>query len=97
MGGKNERIFAFGGPKSKIFPWSEQARALNDSRGGKLAGGSAKPKFSLLVLPISRSPCEISEAFATSDQDGRSPRRAVRDGRRTAREFLHGGPRFGSP
>src|SRR3954466_13010785 len=53
-------------------------------------GGSAHPKISgLLALPISRSPCEkISEAFATSDQDGSSPRRAVRGDRGTAREFL---------
>src|SRR3954462_8233583 len=75
----------------KYFLGASKSAPSTIRRACKPAGGSAKPKFSLLALPISRSPCEISQALATSDQDGSSPRRAARGDRGTAREFLRAG------
>src|SRR5207244_8049432 len=50
--------------------------------------------------PVLSSSLLISQALATSDQNGGSPRRAERRDRETARELLQagrGGPRLGSP
>src|SRR4051812_12008827 len=75
----------------KYFLGASKSAPSTIRRACRPAGGSAKPKFSLLALPISRSPCDISQVLGTSDQDGSSPRHAARGDRGTARELLQTG------